>query len=142
MVSEGVMGRVFGLYVSAFVLSSTSLIIAPALPLALSPLLMPALAKSKALPLQIVGIKTSFDKATLTYSAKGKASASVSNQEAELSADEIRYSERDRMIDARGHVKFTREGKSTESQALKFEIDSKEYLITDGKSSVGVILLK
>ncbi len=91
--------------------------------------------------LTIQGLKTSFDEKTLFYYASGDAQACVSGQSADICADVIRYSDLDKILDARGNVRITRNGVLTTGKAFRFLINSREYLITDDKSVVSGVKL-
>lgn len=65
------------------------------------------------------------------YIAKGSARVNVEHQESFLTGDEIIYDCLSLSITARGHVKFTRNGKETLSDTLTFEIASDHYLVTE-----------
>ncbi len=91
--------------------------------------------------LTIQGRRVSFDEKTLFYYASGNAQACVSGQSADISADVIRYSDLDRIMDARGNVKITRNGVLTTGKAFRFRVNSRDYLITDDKSVVSAVKL-
>lgn len=91
--------------------------------------------------LTIRGRETSFDERTLFYYASGNAQACVSGQSADISADVIRYSDLDRIMDARGNVRITRNGVLTTGKAFRFRVNSRDYLITDDKSVVSAVKL-
>lgn len=90
----------------------------------------------------IRGDKTEYSEAMLFYYACGHAKARIQGQNSSLEADAIRYSDLDKMLDARGNVRIMRNGQLTTGAAFKFRINSNEYLITEGHDAVGKIELK
>lgn len=96
---------------------------------------------SIACKLTIEADKTDFNEKSLFYYASGNAIAKVEGQDAKIEADVIRYSDLDKILDARGNVRITRNNVITKGGAFRFKVSSNEYLITKPDCAVDQIIL-
>lgn len=86
----------------------------------------------------MIGDDCQFADSNITVS--GKAKMAIEGQEALLEADKITYEKVRRLVEATGKVKICKNGTVTAGSALKFKIDSPDYLMNSDR--VFVILVE